>query len=55
MYIDGDPDHRTTHSVQVYVLVKLSLIPHYLKTNLDYLIAARTPPYHSCQKSHVTS
>ncbi|XP_065883057.1 uncharacterized protein [Dysidea avara] len=42
IYTDGGPDHRTT-----YVSVKLSLIALYLKLDLDYLIAARTPPYHS--------
>ena len=42
VYTDGGPDHRTT-----YVSVKLSLIALFLKFDLDYLIAARTPPYHS--------
>jgi len=37
IYTDGGPDHQTT-----YVSVKLSLL--YLKLDLDYLIAARTPP-----------
>ena len=39
---DGGPDHRIT-----YVSVKLAHIALFLKFDLDYLIVARTPPYHS--------
>jgi len=42
IFTDGGPDYQTT-----YVSVKLSLIALYLKFDLDYLIAVRTPPYHS--------
>ena len=42
VYTDGGPDHRIT-----YVSVKLACIALFLKFDLDYLIAARTPPYHS--------
>ena len=42
LYSDGGPDHRVT-----YTSVKLALIALYLELNLDYLIAARTAPYHS--------
>ena len=42
LYSDGGPDHRVT-----YTSVKLALIALYLDLNLDYLIAARTAPYHS--------
>ena len=42
VYTDGGPDHRIT-----YVSVKLAYIALFLKFELDYLVAARTPPYHS--------
>ena len=40
LYSDGGPNHRVT-----YTSVKLALIA-LLELNLDYLIAARTVPYH---------
>lgn len=41
VYTDGGPDHRIT-----YVSVKLAYIA-FFKFDLDYLVTARTPPYHS--------
>ena len=41
-YTDGGPVHRIT-----YISVKLHYIALFLKFDLDYLFAARTPPYHS--------
>ena len=42
LYSDGGPDHRLT-----YMSVKLSLISLFIELDLDYLLAARTAPYHS--------
>ena len=42
LYTDGGPDHRIT-----YISVQVALICLFLSLNLDYLLAARTAPYHS--------
>ena len=43
LYTDGGPDHRIT-----YLSVQVSLICLFLSLNLDYLIATRIAPCHSC-------
>ena len=41
-YSDGGPDHRVN-----FMSVKLALTALFRKSDLDYLCAARTAPYHS--------
>ena len=42
IYTDGGGDHRTP-----FISVQKGYIVHFLKMDLDMLVAARTPPYFS--------
>ena len=42
LYTDGGPDHRLT-----FVSVQLSLLALFIKLDLDFLCAVRTPPHNS--------
>ena len=42
LYTDGGPEHRLT-----FVSVQLSLLALFIKLDLDFLCAVRTPPHNS--------